>query len=396
MKAANNVFVTLLLGITSAAILLPQEMPAQGIEQRIFSFAYAGGAQPNGVVMGSDGSLYGTTAFGGTDGFGTVFQLYTNGTCNVLHPFGVGASEIEPNAPVIQGSDGFLYGTTPIGGAHDSGVVFKVSTNGTGYSAVYSFNYDPSGGGPSAALVQGSDGTLYGTTPTGGTNAAAEYGTVFKLSTNGMGFTVLHTFTGPDGEGPEAGLILGSDGALYGTTQHGGTNDSGTVFHFVSQPILVTQPQSLVVSPGGSASFSVVASGVPAPGYQWQFNGVNLTNGAGVSGANASTLVVSGVGAANVGGYDVVVTNAYGSVTSDVATLALGMPGELLLGRLPDLNWQLSFLPPLSGVCDILASTDLSNWITLTNFSTTTNPVFFEDASSTNYPYRFYRAVWSQ
>src|SRR5207253_8621290 len=116
------------------------------------------------------------------------------------------------------------------GGTNAYGTVFKLSTSGAGYTSLYSFNSTAGDGrNPYAALVQGNDGALYGTTYGGGTNG---YGTVFKLNTNGTGYTRLYSLTGTSGDGknPYAALMLGSDRVLYGTTVIGGTNGYGTVF----------------------------------------------------------------------------------------------------------------------------------------------------------------------
>jgi uncharacterized repeat protein (TIGR03803 family) len=165
---------------------------------------------PNGdnpkasLVQGSDGYLYGTTEWGGTNGFGTVFKISTNGTMTTLYSFGDGNDGGNPTAGLFQGKDGYFYGTT-YGNLYtygpSFGTVFKVSTNGA-LSTLYSFSGGNDGGNPSAGLVQGSDGNFYGTTEYGGqTNynyydnfdGVDGYGTVFKISTNGA-LTTLYAF----------------------------------------------------------------------------------------------------------------------------------------------------------------------------------------------------------
>src|SRR5262245_19911924 len=91
---------------------------------------------------------------------------------------------------------------------------------------IYSFPGFPGGSGPVAGLVLARDGFLYGTTPSGG---AQNGGTVFKIATNGTGFSLLYSFSGADGTSPQAALIQGIDGLLYGTTSAGGTNSAGTI-----------------------------------------------------------------------------------------------------------------------------------------------------------------------
>ena len=104
--------------------------------------------------------------------------------------------------------------------------MFKISTSGA-LTSLYSFTDGNDGGFPTAGLVQGSDGNFYGTTESGGTNG---FGTVFKINTNGT-LTTLYSFTGGnDGSEPQAGLVQGSDGNFYGTTSVGGTGGAGTCF----------------------------------------------------------------------------------------------------------------------------------------------------------------------
>jgi uncharacterized repeat protein (TIGR03803 family) len=186
------------------------------------------------LIEGSDGAIYGTTASGGTNDSGTVFKLNRDGSgYNVLHSFGsIGGDGQNPYDRLVEGSDGVLYGTTAGGGTNNSGTVFKLDKDGSGYTVLYNFagrGFDGYDGG----LVEAIDGALYGTTTQGGTTNAkypSGCGIVFMLNKDGSGYTVLHGFSGYDGWAPYAGLVAGSDGALYGTTYSGGTSGDGTVF----------------------------------------------------------------------------------------------------------------------------------------------------------------------
>ena len=195
------------------------------------------GAAPTSLIQGTDGNFYGTTQSGGTYNKGTVFSL-TAGLYTVLYSFqghgGVAGSK-DGALPVglVWGSDGTLYGTTQLGGANDAGTAFNITTAGS-ETVVYSFGGGPTGAtsgtdgaSPAGGLVQGSDGSFYGTTQSGGTNKA---GTVFKVSTSGVE-TVLYSFSGgADGASPGAGLVQGNDGNFYGTTFLAGAYSAGTVF----------------------------------------------------------------------------------------------------------------------------------------------------------------------
>jgi uncharacterized repeat protein (TIGR03803 family) len=193
------------------------------------------GTWPQGVVEGSDGTLYGTTQLGGT-GRGTVFKVNKDGGgYTVLHRFpGMSGDGLEPWAGLAEGRDGALYGTTLQGGTKDAGTVFKLNKDGSGYAVLHSFFASQTDGfKPMAGLLAGSDGALYGTTDGGGdVPVMAGAGIVFKINPDGSGYKLLHSFPDKpsDGRFPRSSLLEGRDGALYGTTQAGGKNDWGTVF----------------------------------------------------------------------------------------------------------------------------------------------------------------------
>ena len=191
------------------------------------------GALPNGLCMGSDGFLYGTTIYGGTNGVGNVFKISTNGTSfTILHSFtGAGVDGSIPDASVIQITN-FIYGTTYFGGANGDGTVFQVDTNGMNYATLHSFSGHPEDSNPSTGLTQSYDGNLYGTTTYGG---AYTNGTIYRLSPPGVltNFANLYQFTGNgDGNWPNWGgqvptfSLSTFDGYLYGVT-------IGTLFKYL-------------------------------------------------------------------------------------------------------------------------------------------------------------------
>jgi uncharacterized repeat protein (TIGR03803 family) len=185
-----------------------------------------GGVPYGGVTVGSDGSLYGTTNFGGSNTVGTVFRIAPSGGFSVLHVFGGAGDGQKPKSEPVVAADGSLVGVTTLGGANGNGTVYRISPAGA-YSVLYSFRGGADGQGPVGRLVQAGDGNFYGTTYNGGANGS---GTVFRITPAGVE-TVLHSFGGTgDGALPYAGLIVGLDGKLYGTTNGGGANAKGTVF----------------------------------------------------------------------------------------------------------------------------------------------------------------------
>lgn len=208
-------------------------------------------------VQGRDGNLYGTTVQGGQFGWGTVYKLNPiTKDYSIIHHFkGAFTEGGNPwSAPLIVGKDGRLYGTTSNGGGNQAGTVFSI--NPAAPAPAYGFKtYNFPGGlgnlkSPRSPLMQGTDGFFYGTT---GVNTGLYlHGTIYKFSAAGAGtFTPLHdfgkvnTFTS-EGINPTAGLVQGSDGKLYGVTFSGGTTDfssvgCGVIFS-VTLPLAVYSP----------------------------------------------------------------------------------------------------------------------------------------------------------
>jgi uncharacterized repeat protein (TIGR03803 family) len=214
------------------------KITTNGMLSSLYSFTTNGGAHPvAGLAQGSDGNFYGTTYYGGTSNCGTVFKITTNGALTSLYSFTGGNDGANPYAGLARGSDGNFYGTTYAGGANNCGTVFKISSAGV-LTSLYSFTGGVDGANPRAGPAQGDDGNFYGTTTYGGTSYY--YGTVFKITSNGM-LTSLYSFDGGnDGAEPLAGLVQGSDNNFYGTTLGGGTNGSGTVFKITTNGALTS------------------------------------------------------------------------------------------------------------------------------------------------------------
>ncbi len=271
----------------AALFLTTAKLPAQMLSLLHTFSALTGetnwdGAEPRADLVLAGNTLYGTTPVGGSNGYGTVFSINTDGTdFTALHTFTGGSDGAVPNQYLVlagntlyglagrgtnlvgygslfsvdtngdnfstlytfntnldgalgQPNGGLLlcgstfYGTAYQGGISNAGSIFSVNTNGT-FNLLHLFNAETDGENPLGLLVL-SGGALYGTTRNGGTNGVV--GTVFSFNTNDNNFTVLHTFAGDtnlDGKNPDAGLVLNGD-TLYGTTVFGGTNNGGTVF----------------------------------------------------------------------------------------------------------------------------------------------------------------------
>ncbi|MGO4883985.1 MAG: choice-of-anchor tandem repeat GloVer-containing protein [Bryobacteraceae bacterium] len=211
----------------------------------ILNFLLGAGCPNAGVIIGPGGVLYGTTLIGGALNAGTVFSLAPPESPGgawtevVLHDFaGYRGDGLLPYWGVVMGNGGVLYGTTWSGGLQGAGTIFSLtppsSPGGTWTEAViHNFGGGSHPSNPYAGVVIGSGGVLYGTSEGGGTYG---YGTVFSLTPPAVSEgtwteTVLHNFTGDsDGAAPVASVVIGSDGLLYGTTSSGGASGVGTVF----------------------------------------------------------------------------------------------------------------------------------------------------------------------
>lgn len=208
----------------------------------------ADGANPQaGVVLGSNGNFYGTTAFGGSTteacftgvvGCGTVFEVTPAGTLTTLHVFS-GPDGGDPQGALLQATSGYFYGTTFKGGTSNDGTVFAMTPAGK-LTTLHSFS-GSDGTNPQSGVIQATNGGFYGTTPFGGTYSA---GTVFAMTPTGT-LTTIHNFDGSDGVFPN-GLVQAADGNLYGTTDGGGTSTAcdggscGTVFKMTLKGALTT------------------------------------------------------------------------------------------------------------------------------------------------------------
>ena len=254
-------------GVTFGCGVVFKLTPA-GIYEVLYNFCQSvpctDGSNPNGtLVRGNDGNFYGTTGLGGAgsncqyyDGCGTIFKITPDGVLTTVYNFCSLAGCPDgflPLGGLVLASDGTFYGTTSSGGESNScqggcGTVFRI-TSGGALTTLHSFN-SSDGAAPAVPPVEGADGNFYGTTVVGGGGPYLS-GTVFKISSSGE-FTSLHSFcldnTCSDGGGLYSGLVLGTDGNLYGTTLSGGGYSScpnstwgcGTVFRITPGGTLTT------------------------------------------------------------------------------------------------------------------------------------------------------------
>jgi uncharacterized repeat protein (TIGR03803 family) len=282
------------------------------------------------MVLGLDGSFYGTTYSGGSAHAGSVFKMTSTGQVTVLHSFNDGSiaeDGVNPQTGLLLGSDGNFYGTTysggpPVQGGSGWGVLFRITPQGV-YSILHYFSDGTvlnDGRSPNGGLVEGPDGAFYGVTIAGGTGTYSG-GTVYRITPQGM-VSILHNFadsTVPnDGSDPVGNLTVGPGGNLYGVTASGGSNeDQGIIF---------------MISPSG-ASYSVLHVFGSVGGMS---DGASPTGGLvlGPDGNFYGTRVNLGSSAS-----DFFKITPQGAETdlSSAATVAPGLPGPLTLG--PDGNF---------------------------------------------------------
>lgn len=188
----------------------------------------ADGAHSYGGLTLSGGTLYGTTYQGGTYGWGTVFSVGTDGVgFTVLHTFTNGLDGAQPRAGLVLLND-TLYGTTGGTGTNSYGTIFSVKTNGTAFTWLHSFSTNNEGALSKTGLTLLGN-VLYGTSYLYGSNG---FGGLFSIKTDGSSFTILHTFALSTDGGESESPLLASGDTLFGTTSAGGSNGWGTVFSF--------------------------------------------------------------------------------------------------------------------------------------------------------------------
>lgn len=215
-------------GDTTAGTLF--RLAADGTFTVLHAFTGEDGENPlGGLVLASDGALYGTTTAGGKHGGGVLFRMSLAGDYARLHDFGdVGSDPRNPVGVLLETAGGAMVGVTETGGAHHAGTVFRLGADGM-FGTVVDFAATGTGPrSPREGLVDGRDGWLYGTTMSGG---EAGGGTVYRLKLDGT-IQTLHGFAGApaDGATPKARLLLASDGEFYGVTVLGGGADLGVAF----------------------------------------------------------------------------------------------------------------------------------------------------------------------
>jgi uncharacterized repeat protein (TIGR03803 family) len=403
--------------------------------QLLHSFGGVGdGSTPEAGVVLSGSTLFGTTCWGGSSGYGTIFKIETNGLgYSTMKDFLGGTSGSDPAAELVL-SGSTLYGTTWGGGYSSGSTVFKINTDGSGFAVLKHFDSASSGARPFAGLAisgstlfgtttsicfdgysgcgsvfsintdgsgftilkqfPGADGpayraglifsggTLYGTTY--GDGSLTNYGTLFMINANGSGYTLLKQFHGLDGAGPNGNLLMLGN-TLYGTTENGGFYNAGVAFGLsLSPPVIASLPQSQTVELGGNADFTVEATGLPTPSCQWFFN-----TDTPLPGATGLSLHLEAVGYSRSGAYTLVLTSSLGAITSAPVLLNVVAPVERKLVQGVKLTGQAGSLLHVDYASTLSPA---PNWTNTGSVNLASTWQYWFDGTVPLPPERFYRA----
>jgi uncharacterized repeat protein (TIGR03803 family) len=331
-----------------------------------------------GLILSSN-TLYGTTSIGGSSGKGTVFKVNTNGTdFTVLHSFtadgnGTNSDGANPAAELIL-SGNTLYGTALFGGGSGDGTVFKVNTDGTGFTTVYSFTaYYPNtatnsdGAYPGGLILSGN--TLYGT---GGSGGASSVGTVFAVNTDGTDFTNLHSFNYSDGAYLFGGGLVLSGNVLIGTASQGGSADGGTVFAINTNGTGFTILHHFAAgangtnTDGGGPSNGLILSGNIL--YGTAFGGGNFGRG------TVFAMNTDGTGFTNLHSFTAAPAPTYTNSDGNRPRAGLSFSGSTLYGTTSDGG--------LDNGTVFKLKTDGTGFTVLHSFTASGYPVFNSDGAS--------------
>lgn len=205
-----------------------------------FTQAGQGTTPEGGLVQARDGNFYGTTNAGGNGGYGTLYQCVpSTGKLNILAQFTNGNPGGNPVGTLVEGVDGYLYGTARYGGNDNYGTIFRTDLAAGTTTTFAQITGGLAGAYPQSDLIQATDGNFYGTTEQGGTS---NLGTFFQVTPAGV-YTVIYSFTGgADGSRPLRGVVQGLDGSFYGVCNQGGTYGGGAIYRidYINTTFLLT------------------------------------------------------------------------------------------------------------------------------------------------------------
>ena len=299
-RSSHTLCICLSALLGTCLLSLPQASRAQSATSPTYTllhtFPAAGGSQgvnpATSLVEGSDGNYYGTTQYGGPNNTGTIYKITPAGVLTTIYSFSKcdastnykNADGVLPFGALVQGSDGNLYGTTESGGTNEYGTFFKITPSGV-LTSLYAFG-GSSGEFPKYSVALGPDGNFYGATENGGTY---DNGTLFKITPSGS-LTTLYTFSSDynsytkasgnaDGSEVSGVLTLGSDGSFYGMTEFGGPNNNGTLFKVTTAGVFTTLYSFSQLDSSNHNADGVNPNGTLAEGKDGDYYGVAFDGG---------------------------------------------------------------------------------------------------------------------
>ncbi|MES2592541.1 MAG: choice-of-anchor tandem repeat GloVer-containing protein [Bacteroidota bacterium] len=265
-------------GGASGAGVIFQYAPSTNTYTIKIDLSTANGSYPTGsLIQATDGMLYGMTTNGGANLAGTLFQ-YAPSTNTYIKKFDFNgaANGSIPQGSLMQASDGKIYGMTTQGGAIGVGVIFQYTPSTNTYTRKIDFSGALDGSNPYGSLMQASDGQFYGMTINGGANSV---GTIFQYNPGTNTYTKKIDLSAANGSNPRGALIQASDGMLYGMTSSGGTNNVGVIFQYNPATNIYTKKLDFDVNNGQSPYGSLMQA---SDGMLYGMTPLGGANGVGV------------------------------------------------------------------------------------------------------------------
>jgi uncharacterized repeat protein (TIGR03803 family) len=248
------------------------QLSTRGTLGFLHTFDSTDGAQPQGLTLATDGNLYGVTSSGGTSNSGVLYRLSPNGTYATLHEFSGGSDGGSPIASPVEATDGSIYGVT-LGSFVLASTLYRYTPQSGSFATIYTF--DEAHGQYASHLIEGTDGSLYGTAIWGGNS---QCGTAFKITTSGTPLWAYSFPCGTGGYNPEM-LLQAADGNFYGVTANGGDClFCGTIFKSDNQgqiSTLYSLPPTLV----HGANPAILVQGTDGNLYGVTIAGGQFSNG---------------------------------------------------------------------------------------------------------------------
>ena len=348
-----------------------------GVLSTLATFDGTNGASPSAGLILEGGNLYGTASYGGANSEGTLFEVNLGtGVLTILYSF-AGPDGAYPYSGLIPDGSGNLYGTTAQGGANSQGTVFELNPATGALRTLASFD-GANGAYPYAGLVMDSSGNLYGTASEGGANANS-FGTVFEFNSSTGALSSLAAFDGTNGAYPYSALIIDSSGNLFGTASQRGANNGGTVVELspATFTIKATTPTLVSIGPVSPSPRNVdlasddvtFSEPIDLTNFDYGAISLSLNGGANLINSGVTISLVSGTTATyRIAGLDTLTTGDGTYILSVDVSHVRDLAGEYGTGT-TSVNWLMDATPPTGSSVAPLAQRASS-----LTFAVTVNP----------------------